>query len=70
MGRSRAMMIQAGFSQQDERKFWCEVISTATKLDNIMVRKEMMSPKNESMERAELTKTHLTHCSTMKEQDI
>ena len=40
MGRSRAMMIQAGFSQQDERKFLCEVISTATKLDNIMVRKE------------------------------
>ena len=40
MGRSRAMMIEAGFSQQDKRKFWCEVISTATKLDNIMVRKE------------------------------
>ena len=40
MGRSRAMMIEAGFSQQDKRKFWCEVISTATKLDNIMVRKK------------------------------
>ena len=40
MGRSRAMMIQAGFSQQDKRKFWCEVISAATKLDNIMVREE------------------------------
>ena len=40
MGRSRAMMITAGFCQQDKRKFWCEVISTATKLDNIMVRKE------------------------------
>ena len=39
MGRSRAMMLTAGFSQQDKRKFWCEVISTATKLDNIMVRK-------------------------------
>ena len=26
MGRSRAMMITAGFSQQDKRKFWCEVI--------------------------------------------
>ena len=38
MGRSRAMMITAGFSQQDKRKFWCEVISTATKLDNIMVK--------------------------------
>ena len=34
------MMIEAGFSQQHKRKFWCEVISTATKLDNIMVRKE------------------------------
>ena len=30
MGRSRAMMLTAGFSQQDKRKFWCEVISTAT----------------------------------------
>ena len=43
-GRSRAMMIQAGFSQQDKGKFWCEVISTATKLDNIMVRKERTKP--------------------------
>ena len=33
-------MITAGFSQQDKRKFWCEVISTATKLDNIMVWKD------------------------------
>ena len=40
MSRSRAMMIQASFTQQNKRKFWCEVISTATKLDNIMVRKE------------------------------
>ena len=38
MGRARDMMIQAGLDQQDIRKFWCEVISTATKLDNIMVR--------------------------------
>ena len=44
MGRSRAMMIETGFSQQDKRKFWCEVISTATKLDNIMVRKERTKP--------------------------
>ena len=44
MGRSRAMMITAGFSQQDKRQFWCEVISTATKLDNIMVRKERTKP--------------------------
>ena len=44
MGRSRAMMLTAGFSQQDKRKFWCEVISTATKLDNIMVRKDTTKP--------------------------
>ena len=44
MGRSRAMMIEAGFSQQDKKKFWCEVISTATKLDNIMARKERTKP--------------------------
>ena len=44
MGRSKAMMIQAGFSQQDKRKFWCEVISTATYLDNIMVKKERTKP--------------------------
>ena len=44
IGRSRAMMLTAGFSQQDKRKFWCEVISTATKLDNIMVRRERTKP--------------------------
>ena len=38
------MMIEAGFSQQEKRKFWCEVISTATKLDNIMVRKDRTKP--------------------------
>ena len=44
MGRSRAMMITAGFGQQDKRKFCCEVISIATKLDNIMVRKDRTKP--------------------------
>ena len=44
MGRSRAMMLTADFSQLDKRKFWCEVISTAKKLDNIMVRKERTKP--------------------------
>ena len=44
MGRSRAMMLTGGFSQQDKRKFWCEVISTATKLDDIMVRRERTKP--------------------------
>ena len=37
-------MLTAGFSQQDKRKFWCEVISTTTKLDNIMVRRERTKP--------------------------
>ena len=44
MGRARSMMIQAGLNQQDKRKFWCEVISTATKLDNIMVRTDRTKP--------------------------
>ena len=98
MGRARAMLIQAGINSKGKGEFWCEVISTATKLDNIMVRpertkrtkpksdgtntetqkklgldinmigareerlgktrsetKEMSSPRNESMERADLT---------------
>ena len=38
------MMIQAGLNQQDKRKYWCEVISTSTKLDNIMVRTDRTSP--------------------------
>ena len=44
MGRARAMMIQGGLNQQEKRKFWCEVISTATKLDNIMVRTDRTKP--------------------------
>ena len=40
MGIARAMLIQAGL----EEEFWCEVISTATKLDNIMVRPERTKP--------------------------
>ena len=37
-------MLTAGFSQQYQRKFWCEEISIATKLDNIMIRKERTKP--------------------------
>ena len=40
MGRARAMLIQAGLESKYEGEFWCEVISTATKVDNIMVRPE------------------------------
>ena len=38
MGRARAMLIQAGINSKGKGELWCEVISTATKLDNIMVR--------------------------------
>ena len=40
MGRARTMLIQAGIDSKGKGEFWCEVISTATKLDNIMVRPE------------------------------
>ena len=40
MGRARSMLIQAGIESKYKGEFWCEVISTATKLDNIMVRPE------------------------------
>ena len=38
VGRARAMLIQAGINSKEKGEFWCEVISTATNLDNIMVR--------------------------------
>ena len=38
------MMIQAGLNQQDKRKFLCDIISTATKLDIIMVRTDRTKP--------------------------
>ena len=44
MGRARAMLIQAGIGSKGKGEFWCEVISTATKLDNIMVRPERTKP--------------------------
>ena len=44
MGRARAMLIQAGIDSKAKGEFWCEVISTATKLDNIMVRPERTKP--------------------------
>ena len=40
MGRARAMLIQAGLVSKYKGELWCEVISTATKLDNIMVKPE------------------------------
>ena len=44
MGRARAMLNQAGIDSKGKGEFWCEVISTATKLDNIMVRPERTKP--------------------------
>ena len=40
MGRARAMLIQAGIESKYKGEFWCEVVSTATNLDNIMVSPE------------------------------
>ena len=44
MGRARAMLIQAGINQKEKGEFWWEVISTATNLDNIMVRPDRTKP--------------------------
>ena len=44
MGRARAMLIQAGINSKEKGEFWCEVISTATNLDNIMVRPDRTKP--------------------------
>ena len=38
------MLIQASIDSKGKREFWCEVISTATRLDNIMVRPERTKP--------------------------
>ena len=44
MGRAKAMLIQAGIDSKGKGEFWFEVISTATKLDNIVVRPERAKP--------------------------
>ena len=44
MGRAMAMLIQAGINAKQKGEFWCEVISTATNLDNIMVRPDRTKP--------------------------
>ena len=44
MGRARAMLIQAGIDSKGKGEFWCEVISTTTKLDHIIVRPERAKP--------------------------
>ena len=44
VGRARAMLIQAGIDSKGKGEFWCEVISTATNLDSIMVRPDRTKP--------------------------
>ena len=44
VGRARAMLIQAVINSKEKGEFWCEVISTATNLDNIMVRPDRTKP--------------------------
>ena len=44
MGRARAMLMQAGINSKEKGDFWCEVIFTATNLDNIMVRPDRTKP--------------------------
>ena len=44
MGRTRAILIQEGIDSKGKGEFWCGVISTATKLDNIMLRPERTKP--------------------------
>ena len=44
MGRARAMLIQAVHDSKGIGEFWCEIIFTATKLDNIMVRPDRTKP--------------------------
>ena len=44
LGRARAMLIQPGINSKEEGEFWCEVISTATNLDNIMARPDRTKP--------------------------
>ena len=46
VGRARAMLIQAGINSKEKGEFWCEVISTATNLDNKMVRPDRTKPPN------------------------
>ena len=44
VGRARAMLIQAVINSKEKGEFLCEVISTATNLDNIMVRPDSTKP--------------------------
>ena len=38
------MLVQARINSKEKGEFWCEVISTATNLDNIMVGQDRTNP--------------------------
>ena len=38
------MLIQEDINAKEKGEFWCEVISTATNMDNIMVRPDRTKP--------------------------
>ena len=43
--RARAMLIQPGINSKEKGEFWCELISTETNLDNMMVRPDRTKPQ-------------------------
>ena len=44
VGRGRAMLVQTGINSKEKGEFWCDIISTARNLDNIMVRPDRTKP--------------------------
>ena len=44
VGRARVILIQAGINAKEKGEFWCEAISTATNLYNIIVRPDRTKP--------------------------
>ena len=44
VGRATTMITQTGINAKEKGEFWCEVISRATNLDNIMVRPDRTKP--------------------------
>ena len=68
MGRARAMLIQAGIDSKVKGEFWCEVISTVTKLDNIMVRPERTNPPHTLFYGKDAK--HMKHMRTFREMAV
>ena len=68
MGKARAMLIQAGIDSKGKGEFWCEVISMATKLDNIMVRPDRTKPPYTSFYNKDAK--YMTHMRTFGEMAV